>query len=96
MDPTPLIPQAIELKESFPRPSTMSPNQYFWKYLVNTLGESKARAYVAARLREAAHLVETSDYPDVFSCVVPIVEGPIAGSTTMDRLSITFSHPWGG
>ena len=63
--------------------------QHDWHALVDKMGEKDARAFIAARLRKAADLIESKRYPDIFGC--EMWENSLFEVTT-----ITLSQPWPG
>ena len=77
-------------------PDPMGPlrSQLMWHEFVERLGESGARALLAARLREAADMVEKDENPYVFGCEIP--KNGICKDSFIDTVSVTLSYPWPG
>lgn len=67
-------------------------DQEKWHELERTLGESGAKAHVAAKLRELANTVEADGYPDVLGWS----EEEFGEILPMASFTLTLSYPWPG
>ena len=74
------------------------PDQERWFDLKEKLGgDQEARKFLAARLREAATIVEKGGWIDVFGCDVPDHDKPICKTEHfIETISVTLSTPWPG
>lgn len=76
--------------------------QTHWHAILDHFGENpsecpKAKAYLAARLREAADVVEAKGWPDVYGCDVPMPGDTLLGrGHFIGEISVVLSHPWPG
>jgi hypothetical protein len=58
--------------------------------------EAKYKKKLVERLRAAADAIEKGGFPDVMCCSFENVDGKFCSGWTIESVSVTMSHLWGG